>query len=85
MCYYLSTLYAYSETLEFNAHSEFDSFQLISTRFTSLRFDSKSTAKQNQIFMIRIELAICPNKALDSIDSMQKRPSTRIRFGRTES
>jgi hypothetical protein len=41
-----------------------------------------------QIFMIRldrIELAIYPNKVLDSIDSMQKKLLTRVRFGRTES
>jgi len=30
----------YSETLEFNAYSEFDSIRLISFRFDSVRFDS---------------------------------------------
>jgi hypothetical protein len=73
---------------------------LMRTR-NSIRFgskSSKSSAKRNrifnffliffQIFMIRfgrIELAIYLNKALDSIDSMQKRLLTRVRFGRTES
>jgi hypothetical protein len=69
-----------------------------SIHFDSIRFGSKSSAKRNrifnffliffQIFMIRfgrIELAIYPNKALNSIDSMQKRLLTRVRFGRTES
>jgi hypothetical protein len=76
----------------------FVSIRFDSIRLTSIRFGSKSSAKRNrifnffliffQIFMIRfgrIELAIYLNKALDSIDSMQKRLLTRVRFGRTES
>jgi len=35
----LKTLY-YSETLEFNAYSEFDSIRFISFRFDSIRFGS---------------------------------------------
>ena len=67
----------------------FDSFRLV-----SIRFGSKSSASKSnflfffQIFMIRFDLielhiAIYPNKALDSIDSMQKRLLARVRFGRT--
>ncbi len=37
------------------------------------------------IFMIQFELAIYSNKALDSIDSMQKRLLIRVRFGQTKS
>jgi hypothetical protein len=65
-------------------------------RLISIRFGSVRKVRQNeieyfiffQIFMIRfgrIELAIYLNKALDSIDSMQKRLLTRVQLGRTES
>ena len=67
-----------------------------SIRLISIGFDTKSSVKRNrifnsfliffQIFMIRfgrIELASLPKKALDSIDSMQKKLLTRVRFGRT--
>jgi len=75
-----------------------NSIRLVSIDFDSIHFSSKSSATWNrafgfyliffQIFMIRfgrIELAIYSNKALDSIDSMQKRLLIRVRFGQTKS
>ena len=60
-----------------------------------IRFGLKSSAKRNRIFNFFSNFynsvrpnqtrAIYPNKALDSIDSMKKRPLTRVRFGTTES